>query len=590
MGDISYQDFDLLIERAGDGYRVRVQVEGRESRRDFALPEGLPVMGKLVEQLAGRRARGEAGDAPSGDGLPGGPQPLATLGTSLYRTIFDDEVRDVLKGALSRFVGPSAGLRIRLRLDAPELVGVAWELLCDPASMRFPALSEKTPLVRYLDLADPRAPLPVTAPLRVLVLISNPSGVPELDVESEWTKLKEALRAPLDAGKVELERVQPPTLPELRSRLLHGEYHVFHFVGHGGFNPRAGEGFLLFEGPDRGRADVSGDDLGTWLADHFPLRLAVLNACEGGETSEIDPFAGVAQRLVQQGTPAVIAMQCAITDEAAITFSESFYQALATGRPLEAAVATGRKAVRTDVSPTEWATPVLYSRLPDGSLFEMEEPSAEQLAMLRDDAVLQEFWNPTGASSATLFFGTRPMPPSKEGEVEPVVGLPYATGLGEIRQFLVRVFGRVTVTDDPDQIDPAGVLVALGGPLTNPMTADIVAQSTPPIWFLGLPYTAGQERSVGTELDVYKPLLGEGRLTADVGVAVRVIPAGGAARFVIAGCYGAGTLGVARVLMTAESVRTFGPVKDVPRFQVVTRSFLTGWDVARSEILTTRRW
>src|SRR6266511_4431086 len=125
MGDISYQDFDLLIERAGDGYRVRVQVEGRESRRDFGLPEGLPVMGKLVEQLAGRRARGEAGDAPSGDGLPGGPQPLATLGTSLYRTIFDDEVRDVLKGALSRFVGPSAGLLSRVRhLEQVPIPGV----------------------------------------------------------------------------------------------------------------------------------------------------------------------------------------------------------------------------------------------------------------------------------------------------------------------------------------------------------------------------------------------------------------------------------------------------------------------------------
>ena len=67
----------------------------------------------------------------------------------------DKQMKHALKTALGQYVGPSAGLRIRLHLDAPELVGVAWEVLCDPSSLRFPALSEETPLVRYLDLADP---------------------------------------------------------------------------------------------------------------------------------------------------------------------------------------------------------------------------------------------------------------------------------------------------------------------------------------------------------------------------------------------------------------------------------------------------
>ena len=596
MADISYQDFDLLIERVEGGYRARAQVGDRQGKRDFLLPADLPVMGALVGRFAGRGVALDAGGQPPAvdpalaDPDRVGPQPLATFGTSLYRAIFDDEIRDALKTALDRFVGPSAGLRIRLRLDAPELVGVAWEVLCDPASMRFPALSEKTPLIRYLDLADPRAPLPVSMPLRVLVLIASPEGVPHLEVETEWAKLTQALRAPIDAGKVQLERVDPPTLQELRSRLLSGEYHVFHFIGHGKFDPNGGEGFLLFEDPGRRFALVSGDDLGTWFADHFPLRLAVLNSCEGGETSQIDPFAGVAQRLVQQGIPAVVAMQCAISDDAAITFSEGFYQALATGRPLEAAVATGRKAIRTDVSLVEWATPVLYSRLPDGSLFEIDEPNAEQLAMLRDHTMLREFWNPTGASTATVFFGTRAKVPSEMGEVEPVVGLPYAMMLGEVRQFLAQMFDRVVVTDDPAQADPDGAVVALGGPVMNRMTADIVAQTALPIWFLGMPYTAGQERSLGTELDVYKPLLTDGRLTADVGVGARIVPDGGPPRFVIAGCYGGGSLGVARLLMTADGVRPFGALKDVPRFEVVARSFLNGWDIVRSETLATRQW
>lgn len=590
MGDISYENFDLLIERVGEGFRARVQVAERQYKRDFSLMEDRPVLSRLVESLAGRRGGRDEGATDDGGGVLPELKPLTQLGIALYSSVFDDEVRDALKTALERSVGPSAGLRIRLRLDAPELFDVAWELLCDPTSMRFPVLSEKTPLVRYLDLAQPRDPLPVTAPLRVLVTVSSPKGVPELEVETEWQELSTALRGLIAAGKVDLQRLTPPTLPELRSRLLEGEYHVFHFIGHGQFDPEANEGYLLFEDAAGGPKPVSGEDLGTWFADHFSLRLAVLNSCQGGVTSERDPYAGVAQRLIQQGTPAVIAMQCAISDRAAITFSEGFYHALATGRPLEAAVATGRKAIRTDVSEIEWATPVLYSRLPEGSLFEIDELSPEQRALLNDQTVLQAFWNPTHASTSTVFFGKRAAEPSEMGEVEPVVGLPYAMMLGEIRQFLARFFEEVIVTDDRDRIDPDGALIALGGPVTNPVTATIVAETPLPLWFLGMPYTAGRERSVGTDVDIFRPQITEGRLSSDVGLGARIAPPDRPPQLVIAGCYGAGTLGVARLFMSADAVRTFGPMNDVPRFEAVARSYLTGWDVARSEILTTRPW
>jgi CHAT domain-containing protein len=589
MGDISYENFDLLIERVGEGFRARVQVADRQYKRDFSLADDQPVMSRLMEALAGRGARGPAEETNDDDVVPEAKS-LTQLGTALYSTVFDDEVRDALKTALERSVGPSAGLRIRLRLDAPELAHVAWELLCDPTSMRFPVLSEKTPLVRYLDLAQPRDPLPVTAPLRILVAVSSPKGVPELEVEREWQELSTALRGLIASGKVDVERLSPPTLTELRSRLLEGEYHVFHFIGHGVFDPGANEGYLLFENAEGGPRAVSGDDLGTWFADHFSLRLAVLNSCQGGVTSDVDPFAGVAQKLIQQGTPAVIAMQCAISDLAAITFSEGFYQALATGRPLEAAVATGRKAIRTDVSDIEWATPVLYSRLPSGALFEIDELSPDQRALLNEQLVLQVFWNPTLASTVTLFFGKRAAEPSEMGEVEPVVGLPYAMMLGEIRQFLDRFFEKVIVTDDRDQIDPDGALITLGGPVTNPVTAAIVEETPLPLWFLGMPYTAGRERSVGTEVDTFKPQLAEGKLASDVGLGARIAPAGGPPKFVIAGCYGAGTLGVARLFMSADAVKSFGPLNDVARFEVVARSHLAGWDVAHSEVLATRPW
>ena len=77
------------------------------------------------------------------------------------------------------------------------------------------------------------------------------------------------------------------------------------------------------------------------LHDHESLRVAVLNACEGARTSKQDPFAGSAQTLVQQGIPAVIAMQFEIADDVASTFAHEFYGALADGYPIDAAVDRG---------------------------------------------------------------------------------------------------------------------------------------------------------------------------------------------------------------------------------------------------------
>ena len=107
------------------------------------------------------------------------------------------------------------------------------------------------------------------------------------------------------------------------------------------------------------------------LHDHRSLRLAVLNSCEGARGGRTDPFSGTAQSLIQQGIPAVVAMQFEITDDAAITFAHELYEAVADGYPLDAAIAEARKAIRGQPNPVEWATPVLYLRAPDGRIFDI---------------------------------------------------------------------------------------------------------------------------------------------------------------------------------------------------------------------------
>lgn len=209
-------------------------------------------------------------------------------------------------------------------------------------------------------------------------MISSPDDYAQLDVEHDWARVHDALAPLRQAGRVRLERLEAATLTSLRQRLRRDDWHVFHYIGHGGFDPHAQDGVLVLQ-DQTGRARlVSGQDLGVLLHDHDPLRLVVLNACEGARSDPTDPFAGTAQSLIQQGIPAVVAMQFEITDPAAITFAHELYGAIADSYPLDAAVAEARKAIWANGNQVEWATPVLYLRAPDGRIFHLTKSPTSQ--------------------------------------------------------------------------------------------------------------------------------------------------------------------------------------------------------------------
>jgi tetratricopeptide (TPR) repeat protein len=294
------------------------------------------------------------------------------VGGQLFEAVFAGVTGECLRRCLDRARDQQATLRIRLRLSGcPELADLPWELLYDRHDDWFLALSDRTPVVRYVQLPDPPRAVPVTLPLRVLVIRSEPADYPRLDLAAEWAQVAASLGDLVDAGDLAFTELAAPTLSELRRALLRDTYHVLHYMGHGGFDAQRG-GVLLFTDRAGRSVPVTGGDLGVMLHDHTSLRLAVLNACEAGRTDPADPFAGVADTLVRRGIPAVIAMQFEVSDDAAVEFAPALYGALAAGRPIDAAVAEARKAMYT-VSPLEWATPVLYLRAEDAHLFDITQ-------------------------------------------------------------------------------------------------------------------------------------------------------------------------------------------------------------------------
>jgi CHAT domain len=615
---LRYVNLDVAVEDIGGRYRARAVFEERLGRRDFTLPfepEALDTFLRAARSLSSFRGRDPATAAPptaqpptaqppgptdttppAPDARSPAPMEIAAstppdtmrFGRELFDAVFADEIRDCLRAGLDAAIAAGSGLRIRLRLeDAPKLIDLPWELLHD--GKRFLALSARTPIVRFLDLPDPLPPLQVNKTMRLLVMISNPPGSPPLDVEKEWSNLQGSLAPLMAAGRVELHRMPRPTLDELQQALLDGTFQVFYFIGHGTFVDDQDEGYLLLEDAEGGSRPIKGEWLATHLRDHSSLRLVVLNSCEGGATSASDPFGGIAQRLVQLGIPCVVAMQSRISDPAAISFSRGFYRAVASGRPADEAVAEGRKSIYTEVSELEWVTPVLYTRVPDADVFEVDELSVEERRLVEARAKLAAFWRPGEWNRVTVLFGKRDNPFLEEGEVEPVVGLPYAVMLGEVRRFLTLLYSDVVMTDRPEDVAEDGPVIALGGPVVNPLTRSLWERERIPVWFDGFPYRGTAPRALATAGETYRPELTEDRgLVSDIAFFVRIHRPGSPPRFCLAGCYGAGTLAAARYVMAPENVEALALAE---RTQGVVRAAVAaGWDPAPAELLTLKHW
>jgi hypothetical protein len=498
MADKTYLDLDVLIERSGENYKARIL----RSPAGSALEEfNAPFSSMEIENLILRIGRPRQGmrrmESPD-------LEAIKVFGGRLFSTIFQGQVGSCLRSSLDQANQQDAGLRLRLQFaDVPDLVNLPWEYLYNPSLNRFIALSSDTPIIRYLELPEPVKPLAVKPPLRVLAMISSPSDYPPLDVEREWANLKEALAPLVSSGKVLVDRLESPTLSAMLPNIRQYEYHIFHFIGHGGFDQQAQDGVLLLEGEaQRGRA-VSGQELGTLLHDERTLRLAVLNACEGGRASPTDPFAGVAQSLVQQRIPAVIAMQFEISDEAAIAFSRGFYGALADGYPVDAALAEARKSIYALGNEMEWGTPVLYTCLPDGNLFDIQ-PSAEAAGQPQSAAQVAPVAGTAGGAipgvtleptSSSVAPPPKPPAPAEQKATPAAAGvptiaeetsvqakparalpLPLLVGIGLALVAIVVlavIFGR----RKPGPVQPTGTAVAQA----SPIPADTQAVIVPPL-------------------------------------------------------------------------------------------------------------
>lgn len=237
------------------------------------------------------------------------------------------------------------GLRIRLHLETPNLVTLPWEFLYDQRQGDYVCLSRNSPVVRYLDLPQEIKPLNISPPLRILCMVASPVDLEGLEVAREKELVDRAVESLEECGLVDLVWSEGPTWRDLQKMMREGPWHVFHFIGHGGFDEMTDEGYIALEKENRKTDPLHAKQLARLLADHTSLRLVVLNSCEGARSSQRDIISSTSSILVRRGIPAVVAMQYAISDQAAIEFSRSFYESIAAGYPVDTSMAEARKAV-----------------------------------------------------------------------------------------------------------------------------------------------------------------------------------------------------------------------------------------------------
>lgn len=316
-------------------------------------------------------------------------QPVRALGQLLFEALIAGDVYALYVASRQRVRDQHGTLRLVLRVHPPELARLPWEFLFDPGQQDYLALT--LPLVRYLHVLAPRQPLRVAAPIRILGMVARPGDQQTLDTLEEQQRLQAALASLRRQNLVELEWVMGQTYRDLENALDRGPWHIFHFIGHGGYDRKADEGTLALA-DETGRTHLVGaDDISRLLAEHHPLRLVVLNACDTGRSSAADTFSSTAAALIRREIPAVLAMQFEITDSAAIQLAATFYECVAKRRPVDDSVMRARRALRLAKNDTlEWGTPVLYLRAADGCIFDATIPSPRQLSASTDPPLRAE--------------------------------------------------------------------------------------------------------------------------------------------------------------------------------------------------------
>jgi tetratricopeptide (TPR) repeat protein/CHAT domain-containing protein len=341
---------------------------------------------------------------------------LITLGENLFNAVF---IEKSAKDFFNRFQEQHTDRLLTINSDVPEILALPWELLYEPQSTFLFQQQPRTSIRRYcVEKKQPTFTIQAKPKLRLLFIVSRPRDENFLDPRSDAKAVMSAL-AENDISQIEVEFLRPATLKKLTERLEDKNLpsvDIIHFDGHGYYNEEDKLGYLLFESSPTEdskviddpkvsiKYEVSASLLSKKLVPHN-ITLVVLSACQSAMVGN-EALGSVAAGLTNKGVPTVLAMVYSVLVQTTRQLFTSFYQQIATGEGIGAALDSARQQMaiqnqrgikrrgefeefESKLTLQDWFVPALYSTGQNDVLLQNNAPKIEKVPLFHNLPDLQ---------------------------------------------------------------------------------------------------------------------------------------------------------------------------------------------------------
>jgi len=312
----------------------------------------------------------EAGRSPKWRAL------IQGIGRDLYARLFGDH--PVILAAYNRAMGMVNNQDEALSLvfnSTRDTLRLPVEFLHDQHDY----LCLRHPMSRYLQEVHGRPPLSykvtIDQSLHVLLVASDTGGIPCVD--KEISSLQKVMSRLLSARDVEnsITALSTSTASHKRvvQELREGNYHLWHYAGHGLYDEKSPEqSSLIFWEKTRRNGDIrllTASDLQDIIKDSS-LSMAYLSCCLGSASGNADQlydddFLGLADALVEARVATVIGFRWPVSDGGATAMSRTFYKALTEDFDPRRALWLARRTVTRGPHKRDdqtWASPILIEQ------------------------------------------------------------------------------------------------------------------------------------------------------------------------------------------------------------------------------------
>jgi hypothetical protein len=398
---------------------IRIRIFGKDADSVYRVEAQTDDGGFFQDQM-------QLAAAEQNDLLASESDPLQ-YGIRLSRILFSPNIAAAYQQALGRSKASGTG-RVRIRLwissDCADLHAYSWErLLVDhDGNSLAAACAPALPFSRYTGLGQSEAKTLKGrgGHLRLLVVVSNPTGLPQgfvrIDVRNELNELLGVLKdvdglevtvlpgrttgsaeefPDFAAQKKQWEEagftVEPGPLcaDALKSSLR--EQDIVHILAHGSYSPTKRSSLLFLENGDGTLNAVLDQEIVQTLQNLSPLpSLVFLASCDGAKraTGDARAFVSLGPKLVEAGFPAVVAMQSKVPVNLAHRLTLDFYRNLFDHGAIDLALNQSRSFLFS-TQEADWSIPVLFMRVPNGQLF-TPDPVLAALHAMAEGSVFAE--------------------------------------------------------------------------------------------------------------------------------------------------------------------------------------------------------